>query len=447
MVKNEIYEIEITGLTSEGNGVGRIDGMAVFVPYALPEETVRVKILKVNKSYAYGKMLDVLKPSPERTAPLCPVFFRCGGCGLRHMTYNAELKFKTDKVRQDLKRIGGLDIPVENCEPSPEISGYRNKAQYPVGASDGKICTGFFAKRTHDIIPIDSCLIQSDFSRIAADSVKEYMKRANAAPYDEKSGKGCIRHIYVRNSKKEALLTIVTAYKNIPCRDLLVDIVRKNCPFVCGIVQNVNPKKTNVVMGSENITLWGEPYLTDKLCGLKFEISPMSFYQVNHDQTERLYACAAELAEVKNTDTVLDLYCGIGTISLFMARHAGKVYGVEIVPQAIENAKKNAEINGIENAEFVVGDAKTAAERFSDADVVIIDPPRAGCDAAVIDHIVRIAPERVVYVSCNPSTLARDLKIFSEKGYEPKIAHPFDLFPRTEHVETVCLLLKTEANK
>ena len=266
------------------------------------------------------------------------------------------------------------------------------------------------------------------------------MEAAGVSAYDEKSGSGCIRHIYVRNSKTEALLTIVTTYKNIPHKDKLVEIIRKNCPFVCGIVQNVNPKKTNVVMGSENITLWGNPYLTDTLCGLEFEISPVSFYQVNHDQTERLYTCAAELAQVKNTDTVLDLYCGIGTISLFMAKHAGKVYGVEIVPQAIENAKKNAEINGIENAEFVVGDAKTAAERFSDADIVIIDPPRAGCDAAVIDHITRISPERVVYVSCNPSTLARDLKIFNDKGYEPKIARPFDLFPRTEHVETIVLL-------
>lgn len=440
MIKNEIYETEITGLTSEGSGVGRIDGMAVFVPYALPEETVRLKILKVNKSYAYGKMLDVLKPSPERAEPLCPVFFRCGGCGLQHMTYEAELKFKTDKVKQDLKRIGGLDITVEKCEPSPEIAGYRNKAQYPVGLRNGQVCTGFFAKRTHDIIPINSCLIQSDFSRIAADSVKEYMEAAGVSAYDEKSGSGCIRHIYVRNSKTEALLTIVTTYKNIPHKDKLVEIIRKNCPFVCGIVQNVNSKKTNVVMGSENITLWGNPCLTDTLCGLEFEISPVSFYQVNHDQTERLYTCAAELAQVKNTDTVLDLYCGIGTISLFMAKHAGKVYGVEIVPQAIENAKKNAEINGIENAEFVVGDAKTAAERFSDADIVIIDPPRAGCDAAVIDHITRISPERVVYVSCNPSTLARDLKIFNDKGYEPKIARPFDLFPRTEHVETIVLL-------
>lgn len=447
MQKNEVYEIEITGLTSEGSGVGRIDGMAVFVPLALPGETAKIKIVKVNKSYAYGKLLEVSVPSCDRQAPSCDAYLRCGGCGLRHMTYEAELRFKTDKVKQDLKRIGGLDIEVDNCVPSPSVLGYRNKAQYPVGIKDGNICTGFFAKRTHDIIPVDSCLIQSDFSKKLTDAVKEYMKKFGVTAYDEKSGKGCVRHIYVRNSKNEALLTLVTAYEKMPHKEDLVRTVTEKCPFVCGIVQNVNPDKTNVVLGRQNITLWGKSYLSDALCGLKFEISPLSFYQVNHDQTEKLYSCAAELADIKKTDTVLDLYCGIGTISLFMAKHAKRVYGVEIVPEAIENAKKNAELNGISNADFIVGDAKKAAESFDDADVVIIDPPRAGCDEEVIDHIVRISPERIVYISCNPSTLARDLKLFSEKGYLPKIAKPFDLFPRTFHVETVCLMSRIYSGK
>lgn len=444
MRKNDIFETEITGLTSEGSGVGRIEGMAVFIPYALPGEVVSVKILKVNKSFAYGKMLEVLKPSNERQAPQCPVFYRCGGCGLQHMTYSAELKFKTDKVKQDIRRIGGLEIPVSDCVPSPDTAAYRNKAQYPVGVVGGELQTGFYAKRSHEIIPCDSCLIQSDFSRKIEAAVKKYMTEEGVAPYDEKSGHGQIRHIYVRNSKTSALLTLVTACEKLPKASRLIEIIKAECPFVCGVVQNINKAKTNVVMGKTSVTLYGEPVLSDTLCGLNFEISPHSFYQVNHDQTENLYACAAELAGLQKDDTVLDLYCGIGTISLFAARHAKWVYGVEIVPEAIENAKKNAQLNGISNAEFFVGDAASAAAKFDDIDVVIIDPPRAGCDGAVIGHIARIAPKRVVYVSCNPSTLARDLKIFKDYGYNPKKAVPFDLFPRTEHVETVVLMCRED---
>lgn len=442
MQKNEIYDIEITGLTSEGFGVGRVDGMAVFVPYAIPGEVCSVKIVKVNKSYAYGKMLEIKKASEDRCKPKCPVYYRCGGCGLAHMNYERELEFKTDKVLQLIRRTAGLDTPVEKCVGSPLVEGYRNKAQYPVGIKEGKVTAGFFAKRSHDLVPGVDCLIQSELSRRVTAAVIEYMEKFGVEPYSEESGKGKIRHIYVRSGKSGALLTVVVNGRKLPMAENLVEIVRESCPEVCGIIVNVNSKKTNVVLGDECITIWGKDSLSDTLCNLEFEISPKSFYQVNHDQTEALYAKAKELADLSGEETVLDLYCGIGTISLFMADSAKRVYGVEIVPDAIENAKRNAERNGITNAEFFVGDAKLAAAKITDADVVITDPPRAGCDREVIDHILRIAPKRIVYISCNPATLARDLKIFSENGYEPKTICPYDLFPRTEHVECCVLLCR-----
>ncbi len=445
MRKNDVYKAEISGLTSEGFGVARVDGMAVFVPYAIPGELVSLKIVKVNKSYAYGKLISIEQESPHRIKPECPVFYRCGGCGLQHMTYERELEFKTDKVLQLIRRTAGLDAPVEPCVGSPEISGYRNKAQYPVGMKDNEITAGFFAKRSHDLVSSDNCIIQNELSRRCVSAVIEYMKNCGVAPYCEETGRGRIRHIYVRCSKKQALLTLVVNGRSLPATDDLVAIVLKHCPEVCGIVLNVNTKKTNVVLGQECITLWGKDSLTDILCDIEFEISPKAFYQVNHAQTERLYAKAKELANLTGKETVLDLYCGIGTISLFMADSAKQVYGVEIVPDAIKNAIKNAERNGISNVEFFVGDAKDAAAKIPSADVVITDPPRAGCDREVIDHILRIAPKRIVYISCNPATLARDLKIFDENGYKTVKVCPYDLFPRTEHIESVALLTLSTA--
>ena len=443
MKKNEIYDILIDGMTSEGFGVGRQNGMAVFVPYAIPGEMVKVRIVKVNKSFAYGKAEEILTSSSSRKEPECPVFYRCGGCSLQHMSYERELEFKTDKVTQLIRRTAGLDAPVEHCVGSPEITAYRNKAQYPVGVVDGKLTAGFYAKRSHNIIPCSDCLIQSDVSRRCTDAVIEYMKNEGVMPYDEESGKGKIRHIYVRSGKSGALLTLVINGNKLPSKDSLIEIVRENCPEVSGIVLNINSKKTNVVLGEECVTIWGKGSLSDTLCGLEFDISPKSFYQVNHAQTEALYKKARELANLSGNETVLDLYCGIGTISLFMADKAKWVYGVEIVPEAIENAKENAKRNGIENVEFLVGDAKYAAANIKNADVVITDPPRAGCDREVIDHIVRISPKRIVYISCNPATLARDLKVFDEMGYKTEIVYPFDLFPRTEHVECCALLCRT----
>ena len=424
MQKNEIYDIEITGLTSEGFGVGRVDGMAVFVPYVIPGEVCSVKIVKVNRSYAYGKMLEIKKASEARCEPKCPVYYRCGGCGLAHMSYERELEFKTDKVLQLMRRTAGIDARVEKCVGSPLVEGYRNKAQYPVGMNNGKVTAGFYAKRSHDLVPCDDCIIQSELSRRITTGVIEYMEKYGVQPYCEESGNGTVRHIYVRCGLSGALLTVVINGRKLPMQEKLIDIIRECCPEVCGIVINVNTKKTNVVLGKEFITISGEGSLTDTLCNLEFDISPQSFYQVNHNQTEALYSKAKELANLTGNETVLDLYCGIGTISLFMADSAKWVYGVEIVAEAIENAKKNAEKNGITNAEFFVGDAKSAAAKIKNADVVIIDPPRAGCDREVIDHILRIAPDRIVYISCNPATLARDLKIFDENGYGPQVVCP-----------------------
>ena len=307
---------------------------------------------------------------------------------------------------------------------------------------DGKVTAGFFAKRSHDLVPGMDCLIQSELSRRVTAAVIEYMEKCGVQPYSEESGKGKVRHIYVRSGKSGALLTVVVNGRKLPMAEELTRIVRERCPEVCGIIINANKKKTNVVLGDECITIWGKDSLSDTLCNLEFEISPKSFYQVNHDQTEALYAKAKELANLSGEETVLDLYCGIGTISLFMADSAKKVYGVEIVPDAIENANRNAERNGITNAEFFVGDAKLAAAKITDADVVITDPPRAGCDREVIDHILRIAPKRIVYISCNPATLARDLKMLRELRYEPKKVQPVDMFPHTHHVENVVLLEK-----
>ncbi len=442
MNKNQICEILIEGYTSEGEGVGRYEGMAVFVPYALKGERVSVRIENLKKTYAHGKMLKVLESSGRRQKHECPVYYQCGGCSCQHMTYEAELEFKTEKVAQILKRIGGLSVNVHPCEPSPDTKEYRNKAQFPVGLQEGKICAGFYAKASHNIINSQSCIIQNDISKRCLTAVLNFMEQYGIAPYCEKTGKGIIRHVYVRCGKN-ALLTIVTNGRQFPHADKLIEIVKESCPEVLGIVQNINSRKTNVIMGSQCITLWGDGRVSDSMCGLDFEISPLSFYQVNRPQAEKLYSKAAELLKLSGKEELLDLYCGIGTITLFMSRFAKYVYGVEIIPDAVENARKNAEINNIHNAEFFVGDAKEASAKFENIDAVVIDPPRSGCSEEVIEHLVRINPEKIAYISCNPSTLARDLKIFAEKGYSTKDVYPYDLFPRTYHTEAVCLLSKS----
>ena len=440
MVKNDDIVLTIDGQGSEGEGVGHADGMAVFVPGLLIGEEAEVRIVKVKRTYAYGKAVRILKPSTARVEPVCPVYRQCGGCHLQHMSYAEELRFKTDRVAQAMRRIGGLSVLVHPAEGMENPLAYRNKAQFPVGSAvDGGVRIGFYAKRSHVIVDSDTCLIQHPSINRAVEAVRGFLETHKISLYNEKTGGGFVRHLFVRVgfATGEVMVCLVTAGKDFAQSGEFVEAVRAACPEVVSIQQNVNPDRTNVILGQEAIILYGKDTIRDKLGGLDFDISLRSFYQVNPAQTQKLYQKALELADLSGRETVLDLYCGIGTISLFLARHAKRVYGVEIVSEAVRDAKHNAQINGIANAEFIEGDAKMAVERFTGEpiDCIVIDPPRTGCDEAVLTALGEIAPEKVVYISCNPATLARDLKLLSELGFVPGEVYPFDLFPRTYHIE------------
>ncbi|MBR2180521.1 MAG: 23S rRNA (uracil(1939)-C(5))-methyltransferase RlmD [Oscillospiraceae bacterium] len=441
MKKGNIHTVEITAYTSEGAGIARIDGMAVFVPLALRGEVCEIMILKVEKSFAYAKLIRVIEPSPERRESECKYYPKCGGCTMWHMSYEEELRVKEEHVRSCIERIAKVDAPVLPIIGADGVKRYRNKAQFPVGKD---ATSGFYRPRSHDIVPSESCLIQSEVADEIRAAVHEWQKMCNISSYDERSGKGVLRHIYVRNGKGGALLCLVVTEK-LKDKDKLIEIITEKCPEVCGIVLNINKQKTNVILGNKYITLWGSSTLSDELCGSAFSISPAAFYQVNHAQTEKLYDIATTLALSSGAKTALDLYCGIGTITLKLAKSMERVIGVEVVPQAIEDAKQNAELNGIGNAEFICEDAGEAAQmltsRGEKPDAIVVDPPRKGLSPEVITEIKRMSPETVVYVSCDPATLARDLKIFEEdKSYTAISVQPVDMFPRTKHVETVVLL-------
>ncbi len=437
--KNQTYITEITGVGEKGEGIGRIDGFAVFVPYALLGETVEILIVKVLKSYAFGKLVNVINPSPHRIKPQCPVFYKCGGCDYHHCDYEMELLNKTNKVKDCINRIGGLDIRVENTLGSTKMH-YRNKSQFPV-TSDG---IGFYAPRSHRVIPVDNCLIQHEKSNRVIGVVEQYMKDFHVRAYDEETGKGVIRHIFTRCTlTNQMMVCIVTASRDLKNSDSLVSMLKAEFGEDTSVIQNINSKNTNVILGRENIILNGEAVVTDKIGDLYFEISPQSFFQINPEQTKVLYDKVLQLADLKGTEKVLDLYCGIGTIGLYLSRYAESVTGVEIVPEAIENAKRNAKLNNIKNAEFYVGSSEDLAEKFTDADVVIIDPPRKGCDERLLKTIDDISPKKVIYVSCNPATLARDLKILDGYGYRADTVYPVDMFPRTAHIECAVQLCRT----
>ena len=441
MKKGNIHTVEITAYTSEGAGIARIDGMAVFVPLALRGEVCEIMILKVEKSFAYAKLIRVIEPSPERRESECEYYPKCGGCTMWHMSYEEELRVKEEHVRSCIERIAKVDAPVLPIIGADGVKRYRNKAQFPVGKD---ATSGFYRPRSHDIVPSESCLIQSEVADKIRAAVHEWQKMCNISSYDEKSGKGVLRHIYVRNGKGGALLCLVVTEKPRNA-DKLIEIITEKCPEVCGIVLNINKEKTNVILGNKYITLWGSSTLSDELCGSAFSISPAAFYQVNHAQTERLYDIATSLALSNGAKTALDLYCGIGTITLKLAKSMERVIGVEVVPQAIEDAKKNAELNGIGNAEFICADAGEAAQRLTSRgekpDAIVVDPPRKGLSPEVITEIKRMSPENVVYVSCDPATLARDLKIFEEdKSYKVISVQPVDMFPRTKHCECIVQL-------
>ncbi len=446
MRKNDIFEIEITGMTDDGRGVGRLNGMAVFVPYVVVGETVRVLLIKITKTYAVGKLIEVLRPSPHRVKSECSAFYKCGGCALMHMSYEKELEFKRSKVKDCIERIGGFKN-FEPCDivPSPKSSRYRNKSQFPV-TPEG---IGMFAAHSHRLVESDDCLIAGENCRAVIKAVKYWMKSRGISAYDERSGEGLVRHVCVRQADSGTLVTIVTSKTALPEADALVDELKNACPDLSGVVQNINPKNTNVILGSENRIIYGSPYLIDNIGHVKFRISPMSFYQVNRAQTERLYSIAEEFAELKGHETLLDMYCGIGTIGQFMARGAKKIIGVEYTPQAASDARENAELNHVKNAEYYCGKAEYVIsdiiKKGERPDIAVLDPPRKGCDIKLLNALSEIPTlKKIVYISCKPSTLARDMKILNDLGFKPKKATPVDMFPRTPHVETVVLMSRVK---
>lgn len=451
VMKNQDYIIEITGQTHEGMGVGKIGGFTVFVEGAIFGEKVKVKIVKVLKNYSYGKLLEILIPSPYRANPPCPVVKRCGGCQLQHMSYEGQLKYKTQLVKDAVERIGGLkDIIVHETIGMKEPWNYRNKAQFPVGMNKNEAHIGFYAGRSHEIIDTKSCLIQDRVNDEVLDIFREFIKSYRISVYNEETGKGLIRHIMTRKGFKtgEIMICIVINGDDLPYADKLVETFRQKIKGLKTIVLNINKKKTNVILGLKNKIIYGEGFIYDFIGSFKFKISPLSFFQVNPVQTEILYKKALEYADLKGEEIVIDAYCGIGTISLFLSQKAKKVYGVEIVGQAIEDARANAKLNKIANVEFILGESETVIPRLYEegikADVIVVDPPRKGCDEKLLEVITKMAPERVVYVSCNPSTMARDLKYLTERGYEVKEIQPVDQFPQTVHVECVVLMSRVE---
>lgn len=447
--KDNIIELDITGMTHEGMGVGKIEGFAVFVQGAIEGEKVRAKIIKVLKNYAIARVMEYISSSPFRTEPFCPAYKRCGGCSLQHMTYEKTLDFKRQVVTDNLIRIGGLsDVKVNETIGMENPLNYRNKAQYPVGIGKEGPIAGFFARRSHEIIDAASCDIQHSLSDKAKDIVLGFVKALNIPVYNENTGEGIIRHVVTKIAfgTGEVMVIIVATRPEIPKVNKLVYRLKRDIPGLGSIILNVNPKPGNVVLGTQNITLYGKDTIEDKLDGLTFEISPLSFYQVNSIQTEVLYKKALEFASLSGNETVYDLYCGIGTITLFAARKARLAIGIEVVTEAVEAARRNAIKNNIVNTEFHTGEAeKVFPKLFANgkkADVVFVDPPRKGCDEVLLKTLAEMSPSRIVYVSCNPSTLARDLKYLcgTDAGYEVKEVQPVDMFPWTEHVECVVLM-------
>src|SRR5690554_4780522 len=528
VVKNKEYEMQIDNLGVNGEGVGRIEGFTIFVEGGLPGERVLVKILRVEKRHAYGKLLRILDASDKRIKARCPYFKRCGGCQLQHLSYDAQLSFKRQLVIDAFEKIGNLKgVTVKETIGMDNPWEYRNKAQFPVGLVKDELTIGFYAARSHDIVGIDSCDIQHNINNELLDLVKRFIQDKNIPTYDEKTHKGVIRHIVTRvGYRTQELMVIIVTKDDLPHKNKLVQIIREAIPNITSIVHNrqrnrtnvilgnentllwgkdhiidelgglrfkisplsfyqVNPtqtkilykkaleyadltgsetiireaipnitsivhnrqrNRTNVILGNENTLLWGKDHIIDELGGLRFKISPLSFYQVNPTQTKILYKKALEYADLTGSETVIDAYCGIGTISLFLAQNAGKVYGIELVDQAIEDAKENAKMNGIENANFIKGHSEILipqmAQQGLKADIVVVDPPRKGCDRKLLEAIVEMGPNRLVYVSCNPATLARDLSYLSENGYKIIETQPVDLFPQTYHVESVVLITK-----
>lgn len=469
--KNDVVLADVVGITHQGEGVGRVDGYTLFIQGALPGEKVRVKVLKTKKQYGYAKLLEVMEHSDARIEPSCSIYSQCGGCQLQHMDYAAQLRWKRQMVADNLERIGKLKVAVEieatineietvqqhseNVSTELEVVRvlptigmdnpwrYRNKSQVPFGEMEGGLIGGFYSQNSHHIIDMDTCLIQHDRSDEVIRLVKEMGRELGITAYNEATHSGLLRHVVVKLGfhSGEMMIVLVTNGRQIPQADQWIERMRQRVSGLTSIIQNVNTTKTNVIFGNETRVLWGRETIVDSIGDVKFEISARSFYQVNPVQTEVLYRQALEYADLSGTETVIDAYCGIGTISLFLAQKAKQVYGVEIVPEAIEDARRNARLNDIDNAEFAVGKAEEVIPAWKaqgiTADVIVVDPPRKGCDPALLETIIAMQPKRVVYVSCNPSTLARDLQILEHGGFRTVEVQPVDMFPHTTHVECV----------
>lgn len=452
-MKNNLIEIEIVSMSSDGVGIGKIDNYVIFIPNSAIGDKLLIKILKSKKNYAYGKIEKIIEPSKNRIKPDCQICEKCGGCTYRHISYEEELKIKKQKVSDCISRIGNLnDVLIKDTISSKNINNYRNKVIMPLGIdNNGNIIMGFYSKNSHRIVNCDSCNLQNNIFMEISKIFKKWIIEFNQSIYNEQTKQGNIRNLYARiaDGTGEIIICIVSQQLYLNHEKELIKMIVNAIPNVKGIVLNQNNKDTNVVLGDKYRTIFGNNYITDSLCNLKFKLSIPSFYQINHDQTEILYKSALDLAGTISNKTILDLYCGTGTIGLTMAKYAKKIIGVDIIEESIINAKENANLNNISNAEFICSDSSKAIDIIFDKkekiDIIIIDPPRKGCDMNLISTIGKISPEKVIYISCDPATLARDLKIFNSIGYQTNFAQPIDMFPRTCHVETVVKLVRKKA--
>ena len=446
-VKNDILELTVEGYSSEGFGVARHDGFVIFIPCAARGDLLSVRIVKVLKNHAFGRIEKILAPSGARTEPECPLFPKCGGCDFLHLAYEEELRLKEERVFEALTRIGGFDVPFPAAVPSPKILRSRNKAIFPLQGTDKGTVFGFYRSRSHDVVPCRDCLINDEKASLLAAAVAKWADEYGVSIYDEYTHTGILRKVFTRRGKGGVLLCIAAAADRLPHIKELTEFCISVCPELCGIVLNVNDKETNLALSDKCVTLWGKPYLEDELSGNVFRLSPLSFYQVNRDQAEALYGCVLSYASPAADADALDLYCGVGTITLALAKGFNKVAGAEIVPRAIDDARENARLNGVSNAEFICADAGDAAElldtRGFKPKTVVCDPPRKGMDKKALDAVLSFEAERIVYVACDPASLARDAKYLCENGYTLSEYKVFDMFPRTANVETVALLIRT----
>ena len=449
--KNDVLDVTFEDLTHDGAGVAKVGGYPIFVSNGLPGEQAKIKIVKVKKGYGYGRILEFYTKSPDRVEPACPIYKQCGGCQLQHLTYEAQLKFKQKQVKEVLTRIGKL----ENITVHPVLGmnnpwKYRNKSQVPVGEMEDGLVAGFYQQRSHTIINMEECLIQAEENDRVVQGVKQIAGKYGIKAYNEETHTGMLRHIVTRYGRqtKDVMVVLITRTEELPQQERIIAEIYNTFPQVKSIIQNINSKRTNVIFGEKTKVLWGDEYLYDSIGGIQFAISARSFYQVNPEQTKVLYDKALEYTNLTGEETVIDAYCGIGTISLFLAQKAKKVYGVEIIPEAIDDAKRNVKLNKMNNVQFRVGKAEEIIPAwFKDgikADVIVVDPPRKGCDIELLDTITEMKPKRVVYVSCNPGTLARDLRILEDGGFKTVEVQPVDMFPHSNHVESVVLMSRVE---